>query len=163
VHKDPHRRLFLRAGFAVFLLSLLAHGQKVGLFTSNPAGPSEPETHAAFDRDIQRARIQGSLFTEGGPPFSVHAHIVSRYALHAAGEGSYEEDWASSSLWQRRITMPDDDEVEWKNGDGPVLLSDTAGFQPIRMKQMRDMVMLHLPSLASTAKLKIWPCGSVLI
>ena len=114
-----------------------------------------PKSQEDFALAVARAHSRTSLFTADSKPVSIEAKAVSRLALHGTGSGSYVNNWVDAQHWQRKISFPDFEESEMRNDSGHSWVERSGHAVPIRVSELLNFVVIHVPSSTNAARFNV--------
>jgi len=110
---------------------------------------------------VAKAHSHTSLFSGDAKPFTIEATAVSRLALHGTGTGTYENRWVDDVHWQRLIRFPDFQQTEMRNDTGHNWLEQSSETVPIRIAQLLQFVVLHVPNSTAAASYTVSEAAAI--
>ena len=111
-----------------------------------------PKAQEDFALAVARAHSRTSLFTADSKPVSITANVVSHLGLHGTGSGTYQNNWVDARHWQRKILISDFEQSEMRNDSGHSWIERSGNAVPIRVSELLDFVVIHVPSNTTAAK-----------
>lgn len=143
----------MRCGLSWWLAGALLLLAPVGLWAQSLEGSGSVAEDFALA--VATAHARTSLFGADTRPFSIHATVTSRLALHGVGQGTYENEWVDAQHWRRVIDFPDFQQTEMRNDGGHSWTNQPGDVMPLRIAELLRVVVIHVPSSTAASRVSV--------